>query len=117
MGAPERAEVVRLRGRGAVGAVVQQAHQVGYAERAAHQHHFVVTGVGVLAERRDDPHRLLEFTLGELRVAHEAVQVAHEVLEDLLRARVRRAAHLVEDCSGNVFLGFDDHGYFSRSGK
>ena len=75
------------------------------AERARDQHRLVVGLVGMLAERDDVGHRLAEFLLGQLHLAREVVQVAHEGRHDLAEARVGRALQLRQHRFGDVLLG------------
>ena len=79
-------------------------------ERAGDQHRFVMGRVRMLAELDDVGHRLAELLLGELHLAREVVQVAHEGRHDLLEARIGRALQLGQHRLGDVFLLFDDHG-------
>ena len=107
--APERPEQI-LRGFGlAVVAVVEQADQRREAKSARHQHTLVVTFIGVLADRDEIADRGLEFLLGELHLAREVVQVAHEGGHDLLEPRVGGALQLRQHGGGDVFLIGDDH--------
>ncbi len=63
-------------------------------------------------------HRLAELLLGQLHLAGEVVQVAHERRHDLAEARVGRALEFREHGFGDVFFGFDDHAaYRSMSGQ
>ena len=90
-------------------AVVEQAHQRGDAERAGHQHEFVVRVGGELAHLVQDGGGLAEFGLGQAHVAHEAVQVGDERAHDLAQARIARSLHHFEHGWGHVFLALDQH--------
>src|SRR5688572_22826094 len=112
-GAVEGSEVISLRGM----RVVDQADKIGNAERAGDQYGFVVARGGLLADGVEGGDRLLEFALGEPRLAHERVQMPDERGEELLRARVRRAVHLGEHRRGDVVFAADDHATFLRGRK
>ena len=64
----------------------------------------------MLADCHDISHRGVELLLGQLGLAHEVVQVAHERGHDLFESWIRRALQLRQDRDGDVFLVFDDHG-------
>ena len=66
-------------------------------------------GIGALAECRDIGAGLLEFGFGQLHVAREVMQMAHESRRDLAQARVAGAAHRLEHGVGHLLLIFDDH--------
>jgi hypothetical protein len=90
-------------------AVVKEAHKRGHAERAGHQHNFVVGVVGALAQFGNQRATILKFALGEAHVAHECVQVFDERRRDFAQARVRRARHDFKRKICELLLVFDDH--------
>src|SRR3954463_70395 len=65
-----------------------------------------------LAERDHVIQSCAKLFLGELRVPHEVVHVAHEGTHDLAEARVGRAPELAQYGLGDVFLALDDHDFF-----
>jgi hypothetical protein len=107
--APERSEQV---GGGlglSVIAVVEEADEGREAERAAHQHGLVVGLVGVLAEPDDIADGGLELGLGQLHLAGEGMQVAHQRRHDLLEPGIGGALQLGQHRLGDVVLILDDH--------
>jgi hypothetical protein len=62
-----------------------------------------------LAEGRDHAASLVELGLGQLCIAHEAVQVLHRSGHDLPEARVLAACQLGQHRGGHVLLSLDDH--------
>ena len=112
--APERPQQI---GRGfalAVVAVVEQADELGDADRARHHGRFVVRIVRGLADAIDDGERRLEFRLGQFHVADELVEMGRESDHDLAQPRVGRLLHLGENDVRQVAMVFDDHGISSR---
>jgi hypothetical protein len=89
--------------------LLSRAHQRRDAERAGNQDALVVGVVAGLAERHHIVHRGAELLLGELRLAHEVVHVAHERAHDLAEARIRCALQLLQHRRRDVFLSLDDH--------
>ena len=85
-------------------AVVQEAHERRDAERAGHQHHFVVRIGRQLSNLIEDGGRLPELGLGETYFAHEAVQVLDQRNQYLSQARFTGPFHDGENGWGNVFL-------------
>jgi predicted nicotinamide N-methyase len=73
------------------------------------QNDLVVALGGELADRHEVADRLLELVLGQLHLAGEAVQVAHEGRHDLAKAWIGRARDLGEHRRRDVFLAVDDH--------
>ena len=107
---PERAEQVLRRFGGAVGAVVQQADERRDAERAGHQHEFVVAVVGERAHLGEQRGGVAEFVLGEPRLAHEGVQVGGECRHDFAQPRIGRTRHRRDDIGGQFVGAIGDHG-------
>src|SRR5712671_293509 len=109
IGPPEGAEQIGIGLDLAALAVVEEADQLRKAERARHQHDFVMTFGGLLAERRHISGGGLEFLLGEFHLTREIVKVAYECRHDLLEAPRRCALQLRQNGRGHVFFCFDDH--------
>ena len=67
----------------------------------------------MLAERDDVGDGGVELLLGQLHLADEVVQVAHEGGHDLAEPGIRRALQLGQHRGRDVLLIFDDHGFSS----
>ena len=72
-------------------AVIEQADERRKAQRASHQHGFVVGLVGVFAERDDVGHRGVKLLFGQFHFAGKVVKVAHERRHHFTQPRVWRA--------------------------
>ena len=90
-------------------AVVEQAHQRRYAERARDQNDFVMRFGRELARGGDGRTCLLKFAFGQLRLADEFVQMPHSRAHDFPEARIAGSIELAQYRLGHVALILDDH--------
>src|SRR5690349_12435703 len=107
--APERAEKIGVGFGLAAIAVIEETDQAGKAERAGHQHGFVVGLAGTLAQCDDVADRRLKLLLGQFHLAGEIMQVADKRRQYFAQPRIFAAGNLAQYRFGDVFLVFNDH--------
>ncbi len=106
---PERPEQVGGGFGLAVVAVVKQTYQRREAERARHQHDFIVRLVGKLTHLGNNLRAELEFLLGQMHIAREGMQVLDQRGNDLAQARVFDVLVGVHHDRCDILLALDDH--------
>ena len=94
-GAPEGAQQRHIGFAAALG-VIQHHHQRREAEEVGKEDHLVLLGPGSLSQAYEEIEGVLELLLGDLRLTHERVEVAHQRVHELAQARIGRARHRLD---------------------
>src|SRR5262249_11378885 len=100
----------------AIVAVVKKADQRREAERARHQHRFVMVLVGILTNRYEITHGRVKFLLSQPYLTREFVKVTDQSGEDFPQSRIFSACISLQHRVVNVLLFFENQAFLRGGG-